>query len=285
MEECENADNFILIEVNEEKSEGSLCTVCGMKFSNRGALREHAADEHENDDTCMCNTCDESFVTKGKLTTHIRNVHESTITKEPIVRSTNGKFQCPVCDKEFCRKLNASQHFMSHVAEKNQQCETCQFRCHTQTQLAAHMKKHEKRFCCEMCSKMFAYKFQLDIHVQGVHYNLRPFPCKLCGKTFKTRYNYGSHMAQHKDIRNFQCPFCPRKCRKNYDLRIHIRTHTGEKPYSCTYCQRAYSQNGDRMKHERHCQQKTSVTLLVERYPDNEVMEVASREIDDQRLG
>lgn len=181
----------------------------------------------------------------------------------------DGKFQCPMCDKKFRRKLNAQQHLITHVSKKDVKCEQCSFSCYTKSQLDVHQMKHAKRYGCDLCGKMFTYKFQLDTHVQAVHYNMRPFPCNICGKTFKTRYNYGSHMAQHRDVRNFQCPHCPHRCRKSYDLRVHIRTHTGEKPFQCSYCERCYSQNSDRRKHERICLPKmkkkaASAAVLME---------------------
>ncbi|XP_065206018.1 oocyte zinc finger protein XlCOF26-like [Planococcus citri] len=286
--------------INTNNEQTYLCIVCNEKFASVENLAEHNVFVHDiGGTTYPCEYCDREFRAKNELTQHMRLDHQSSDTKDLIIRLPNGKFQCPLCDKVFCRKLNANQHFICHVAEKNLSCDQCGFRCHTTAQLEAHKKKHEKRFCCDMCSKLFSYKFQLDIHVQGVHYNLRPFTCKICGKSFKTRYNFGSHMAQHKDIRNFQCPFCPRRCRKSYDLRIHIRTHTGEKPFECKFCQRGYSQNGDKVKHEKRCAQKAggSVTVSVEnveesetslqnksnaiqvlevdRYPDNEIVEVS----------
>lgn len=248
----------------------------------RKDFEKHICLNLQNDDQCTCDVCNKSFRLKSRLINHIRNAHNLLIeTDNQIIRLSNGKFQCPVCTKEFRRKLNANQHFITHVSEKNLNCDKCEFKCYTKTQLDVHKIKHIKRFCCEICSKMFSYKFQLETHVQGVHYNIRPFPCRICGKTFKTRYNHGSHMAQHKDIRNFQCPYCPRKCRKSYDLRIHIRTHTGEKPFQCSYCERSYRQNGDRLKHEKHCYQRSNPSqILIERYPDNEITEVVSLKLE-----
>lgn len=208
-------------------------------------------------------------------------MHDKVSAKDhQFSRMANGKFQCYVCQKEFCRKLNASQHFLTHVAEKNVRCDVCEFKCYTNAQLEVHKAKHAKRFCCEICSKMFTYKFQLDTHVQGVHYNMRPFTCNICGKSFKTRYNFGSHMAQHKDIRNFQCPYCSKRCRKNYDLRIHIRTHTKEKPFQCSHCKKWFSQNSDRIKHEQRCSTKPNrVKIFEERYRDNDITETMSLKV------
>lgn len=217
-----------------------------------------------------CFVCDDPFHQKPALLQHLRTQHQfladPTIScAEPInlppaaqpVHLASGKFECRLCDKQFCRKVNAVQHLLTHLAQKGLECDRCSFRCYTKSQLEVHKVKHKKRYSCDLCPKKFSYPFQLETHVQGVHYNIRPFSCSICNKTFKTRYNYGSHLARHKDIRNFQCPYCPHKARKSYDLRIHIRTHTGEKPYLCSHCNRSFSQKGDRMKHERSMHSKS----------------------------
>lgn len=269
------------------------CKFCNVNFETVNCFNDHSCVNMMAEDTCTCNTCKKTFNSKNKLVSHIHSMHtvlsktniqlprllDGKLQNDQFSRLPNGKFQCLMCDKIFCRKLNLSQHVMTHVAEKNVCCDLCDFKCYTKTQLDVHKMKHAKRFCCEICSKMFTYKFQLETHVQAVHYNLRPFKCSLCNKSFKTRYNYGSHIAQHKDVRNFQCPYCPRKCRKSYDLRVHIRTHTGERPFQCSFCQRCYSQNGDRMKHEKHCYAKghSATEILVERYPDNDITDAVPK--------
>lgn len=274
-------DEFIIPEeissvVNEDEEDKEIsvsypsvkldnCLDCGVAFASAESLEQHRCDLPEvkvsspkpsSPNALLCLLCNDEFHLKSSLVQHLRSTHhlypEKGSGDQPL-RLADGKFKCPKCEKRFCRKLNAQQHLITHDSQKDFQCNHCSFRCYTKTQLDVHKAKHTKRHRCDLCAKMFSYKFQLETHVQAVHYNMRPFPCDICGKSFKTRYNYGSHMAQHRDVRNFQCPHCPHKCRKSYDLRVHIRTHTGEKPFQCSYCKRCYSQNGDRLKHERIC--------------------------------
>lgn len=48
-------------------------------------------------------------------------------------------------------------------------------------------------FVCPVCMKTFAYKFQLNEHM-NFH---KPFKCDICLKGFTTRFNYKRHYLTH----------------------------------------------------------------------------------------
>lgn len=48
-------------------------------------------------------------------------------------------------------------------------------------------------FACPVCMKTFAYKFQLNEHMN----EHKPFKCDVCLKGFTTRFNYKRHFLTH----------------------------------------------------------------------------------------
>ena len=58
----------------------------------------------------------------------------------------------------------------------------------------------------------------------------KPFPCNVCGKTFKQKCDFNKHSKNHTGEK-------PNECGKLFtyksDLTKHKRIHTGEKLYKC----------------------------------------------------
>ena len=57
--------------------------------------------------------------------------------------------------------------------------------------------KEKPTFKCEECGKDFSNKGGLKAHMV-YHSNLRPFPCTICNKAFKTKRDFTIHELRHR---------------------------------------------------------------------------------------
>lgn len=244
----ENGREIIPNEGEDEEDE-KMCQICATVFKTRYNLLRHFQKRHPEYKMYECDLCRISFPSIDEFKDHLEEKH-SKIHMTNTVDSKQVRFACDVCGNMYKNKASAMNHLLTHTAKKTVHCTQCDFTCYTKQQLGVHQTKHDKRFVCDICHKRFAQKSQLDVHVNAVHYNQRPYSCVLCNKSFKTKGSHDAHMIVHTDTRNYQCPHCDKKCRKRYDLTLHIRTHTGEKPFKCSVCGRGFVQMCDTRKHE-----------------------------------
>lgn len=56
-----------------------------------------------------------------------------------------------------------------------------------------------------------------------------PFPCSLCGKSYKNLYSLNFHLKAHGGIRDFKCELCDKAFTNASHLRRHMNSHTGKK--------------------------------------------------------
>ncbi|XP_067635464.1 zinc finger protein 91-like [Eurosta solidaginis] len=70
------------------------------------------------------------------------------------------------------------------------------------------------------------------------------YPCDICGKHFKTKWDLKIHKRIHSGEKPHKCDFCEMRFAQVASLSRHIRTHTGEKPYKCKYCDRCFVKSG-----------------------------------------
>lgn len=234
---------------DQQQQEETMCQICATVFKTRYNLLRHFQKRHPEYKMYECDLCRISFPSIDEFKDHLEEQHSKVHTTQ-TVDSKQVRFACDVCGNMYKNKASAMNHLLTHTAKKTVHCNQCDFTCYTKQQLGVHQTKHDKRFVCDICNKRFAQKSQLDVHINAVHYNQRPYVCVLCKKSFKTKGSHDAHMIVHTDTRNYACPYCDKKCRKRYDLTLHIRTHTGEKPFKCSVCGRGFVQMCDTRKHE-----------------------------------
>ncbi|KAJ8908004.1 hypothetical protein NDN08_008105 [Rhodosorus marinus] len=106
-------------------------------------------------------------------------------------------------------------------------------------------------FACEICSRVFSARRDLETHTRTVHEKMRPFKCEECGRTFGTKSNLKTHTRSvHEGQRPFVCLLCNFRFKTRGNLSTHIETvHEQRRPYVCKICTQTF---GTRSVMNRH---------------------------------
>ena len=93
----------------------------------------------------------------------------------------------------------------------------------------AHLRTHYniKPFQCSYCNKSFNEKGNLKTHIR-IHTGERPFKCKKCQKGFKALGQLKDHLISHTGFKPFQCPQCKKFYRRKEILKNHVIIHAKE---------------------------------------------------------
>uniref|UniRef100_A0AAR2IR38 Zinc finger protein 710 n=1 Tax=Pygocentrus nattereri TaxID=42514 RepID=A0AAR2IR38_PYGNA len=112
----------------------------------------------------------------------------------------------------------------------------------------------QKRWKCRMCEKSYTSKYNLVTHILG-HSGIKPHGCGLCGKLFKQLSHLHTHMLTHQGARPHKCQVCHKAFTQTSHLKRHMMQHSDVKPYSCGICGRGFAYPSElrahELKHER----------------------------------
>lgn len=143
----------------------------------------------------------------------------------------NREYQCYLCRKLFATLVILRNHFKCHSARKYL-CTQCGFFAEKPIQLRRHMMRKDhmrsdtvRPHECEICKMRFVVRADLRIHLTS-HFDIRDYPCPICGKAFKNKKNLGQHTMTHGEKKH-KCQMCDYKCFSPGNLKIHMKVHTG----------------------------------------------------------
>lgn len=118
-----------------------------------------------------CDVCNRSFPHSNLLETHFELVHGPNAEEKSINRFDTEHKEIDVDDMKYA-------------------CDQCERHFRTASSLLYHKESDHnqgRRFACSKCNKTFKHKQLLQRH-HLVHSNDRPYPCDICGASFKVFY-------------------------------------------------------------------------------------------------
>ncbi|XP_067873842.1 zinc finger protein 710a isoform X2 [Heterodontus francisci] len=107
----------------------------------------------------------------------------------------------------------------------------------------------QKRWQCRLCEKSYTSKYNLVTHILG-HSGIKPHECQHCHKLFKQPSHLQMHLLTHEGIRPHKCEVCDKAFTQTSHLKRHMLLHTDIKPYSCRVCGRGFAYPSELKAHE-----------------------------------
>ncbi|NXC51014.1 ZN710 protein, partial [Penelope pileata] len=107
----------------------------------------------------------------------------------------------------------------------------------------------QKRWQCRMCEKSYTSKYNLVTHILG-HNGIKPHSCPHCSKLFKQPSHLQTHLLTHQGTRPHKCEVCGKAFTQTSHLKRHMLLHSDIKPYSCRFCGRGFAYPSELKAHE-----------------------------------
>lgn len=192
------------------------CFHCGKKFSKKSLLVCHM-QIHLIERKFICNyvNCNKSFKTYNSFYAHKRKHQTRNVPR----------FNCASCDKVFSSHSVLMSHRNSHTGEKTFTCFYCTKAFAHKQNLNVHLRtahiENGVTFKCDLCPKILANSNQLRVHLNKIHKAEKNIKCELCTMTFASQQLFEIHKKMHQP-KNFNCEHCNYSANYESDLKRHI---------------------------------------------------------------
>lgn len=169
------------------------CVVCSKSFSRSTLLSRHEKI-HVEQPKHQCSYCDRKYLNAEDLEKHIER------------HKKNRPFPCSLCDKSFAFKQGLERHEIIHQKEQPYKCEHCDQVDGRLLHLQFSSLIYRNNF------QSFSTPNKLARHLTA-HAGQRPFPCRLCPKSYLLSHHLTRHLRSHKDGEgSYKCSDCD-KCK------------------------------------------------------------------------
>ncbi|XP_018014327.1 uncharacterized protein LOC108671317 [Hyalella azteca] len=134
-------------------------------------------------------------------------------------------------------------------------CQVCSKVFNRKWNLEQHEGLHfpeRQRYLCRLCQRSFAYRTTYLAHRRSHDHTTTTVACLHCGKEFKSRGAMMAHERRiHQRTKPHKCCSCDRSFHQRAELAYHLRLHRKEQPYVCFTCGRTFAHSSNLLRHER----------------------------------
>lgn len=214
------------------------CETCQKLFAVKCHLTAHIQTVHEKSRSFLCHECAQTFHHVALLLLHLRRRHPKAKPK-----ASRRSFLAADDDDEPVTRDRDVNFYRNALHSRLLRIHTCSSESN---QIEIH---------CELCKEKFEKFSILEAHLLTSHENIRPFACKMCDKSYRSKEAYKAHSANHtgSSEAKFQCELCARFFARKLSLLTHQATaHSDTRPFSCTSCEKAYKSKHDLGIHVKH---------------------------------
>ncbi|XP_050306127.1 zinc finger protein 771-like [Anthonomus grandis grandis] len=201
-----------------------VCATCGKSFNSSASLNHHAKI-HTGTRPYACPQCDRSFKTHNNLRTHRLQVHQDR---------TEWQFFCDLCDKKFPLQSNLRKHLKRHAGIKEFACHICGKLFVNKAELIPHLNTHsnQRLFKCSLCDhKDYKNREGLRRHMKVVHDQgnwkapklEKKYCCAMCPKVFAFSNKLQRHIFTHTGEKPYSCDYCQKRFIDKYTLKVHLK--------------------------------------------------------------
>ena len=157
------------------------------------------------------------------------SIPQRTLGLTSPATTCKGQFLCDKCPKVYSYKLAFVKHQKRHTEVGR-----------VVRQTSTVTDDENNRYECRLCEKSYASRYLLNRH-NILHSDQNPHVCTICGKRFSQGCVVRQHMRTHTGERPYVCSFCGKTFTNAGSLNTHNLTHVSDKPHKCALCRRSFS--------------------------------------------
>lgn len=169
---------------------------------------------------------------------------------------------CELCGIAFPSKRRLERHLLKdHELDETYKCDLCSKKFAFRQTLDIHIQTHRKKirtqsfpYQCSTCKRRYTNEQTLIRHVNNKHKESK-YVCHICGRTLCNSTTLDYHVKRHQSTRDFPCPQCPAQFVGINELERHVLIHKDDRPYVCSVetCGKTFKLSETLQKHiKRH---------------------------------
>ena len=177
------------------------CETCDVEFRNKTSLINHIKMENHRDKedqeqgvtSFKCNECPRVFALRSRHDQHVAMFHKF----HKLARSN----KCDYCPRAFFLHAALATHVeVAHPDKAAVSCQFCAAKFKSGRTLRTHLftehksETSEKRFDCNDCTRSFARRSSLEMHIKTIHIASMPYECTLCHQKFGLAFMLADHI-------------------------------------------------------------------------------------------